>query len=91
MDFARRLFPELVKFRKPRYQEFADRWGFTLDVDQLFGKRDEDDPTPSPEGFLRLLHELATRQAEASEVARNNLKLYLKACRRRADERGHPI
>lgn len=91
MEFARKLFPELVKFRKPRYQEFADCWGFTLDVDQLFGKRDEDDPTPSPESFLRLVHEIAAQQAEVSEVARDNLNLYLKACRRRADERGTPI
>lgn len=90
MEFARKLFPELVKFRKPRYQDFADRWGFTLDVEHMFETREGDDPTPSPDAFLRLLHRLAMRQAEASEVARDNLKAYLEACRRRADDRGYP-
>lgn len=91
MEFARKLFPELVQFRRPRYQDFADRWGFTIDVAELFGHGERHDPTPSPEAFLKQLYDLAMRQAEASEVARDNLNLYLEACRRRADDRGHPM
>jgi hypothetical protein len=90
-EFARSLFPELVQFRKPRYQEFADRWGFTLDVADLFAGREGSDPTPSPAAFLRRLHEVATQAAETSEVARDNLNLYLDVCRRRADDRGLPV
>ncbi len=47
-DFVRWIFPRLFKSRIPRYEEIADKWGYTLDAREILSIRSEDD-------FLNLL------------------------------------
>jgi len=83
--FARKMFPLLLEDRKPRYESLAGNFGFTIDVDDLFG---ETGKVPGSDDFLWLLYGLITKQAEASEVAKANLERYFQVCRNRAETRG---
>jgi len=40
-DFVRWVFPLLLASRLPRYQDIADRFGYTIDTDRLYRVRDE--------------------------------------------------
>ncbi|MEX0695048.1 MAG: hypothetical protein WD075_11435 [Rhodospirillales bacterium] len=86
-EFAKRLFPLLLEDRKPRYEAFAARYGFSIDVDQLFaGGVDNGNPADS-EGFIRQLYDLIDEQAKTSKVAHANAERYLKVCKDRAARR----
>jgi shikimate kinase len=56
--FASWIFPELVKHRRPLYQQFADKYGYTISAHEAQQVKNEDD-------FLQLV-ELAIERAEAS-------------------------
>ncbi len=86
-DFARTLFPKLLDDRKPRYEEFAKRYGITVNVGDLFpnGKMHDGD------GLIDVLHNLLTTQAADNPVAAANADRYLKACVARARARGLTI
>tara|TARA_R110000787_G_scaffold285461_3_gene401173 strand:+ start:54881 stop:55831 length:951 start_codon:yes stop_codon:yes gene_type:complete len=86
-DFARTLFPKLLDDRKPRYEEFAKRYGITVNVGDLFpnGKMHDGD------GLIDVLHNLLTTQAADNPVAAANADRYLKACEARARARGLTI
>ena len=47
-EFVAWVFPELFRSRLPRYQAIADRYGYTVDANDVADVRDEDD-------FLRLV------------------------------------
>lgn len=91
-DFARRLFPLLLEDRKPRYETLARNFGFTIEVDELFGSPSnnggDNGKVPSSREFLRLIYDLVKARAEADEVAKANLERYLLVCRSRAKVRG---
>ena len=87
-DFARPLFPLLLADRKPRYEGFADRYGFAVEVDDLFGGNGESGEVPSSDAFLALLYDLLKRQSTDSEVARANAERYLQVCHKHAELRG---
>jgi shikimate kinase len=42
-EFVQWVFPELISFRKPRYERLADQYGHTVDAGKIFGLRDEAD------------------------------------------------
>lgn len=86
-DFARRLFPLLLEDRKPRYAALAQNFGFTIDVDDLFGGNGDNGKVPSTDEFLRLVYDLAIRQAADDAVAKANFERYLQVCSDRADAR----
>ena len=83
LEFARSLFPQLLEFRKPRYQALADKFGFTIDAAGLFDANIRDAPVPDAERFLRVLYESIVDQSAASEVKAANAELYLQACEER--------
>ncbi|MBO6520244.1 MAG: hypothetical protein JJ900_05055 [Rhodospirillales bacterium] len=87
-DFARRLFPLLLEDRKPRYEAFAAKYGFAVDVDDLFPGNGETGKAPTSDEFIRILYDLLGAQSAASEVANTNVSRYLKVCRERAERRG---
>ena len=87
-NFARKLFPLLLEDRKPRYETFAEKYGFSINVDSLFPENGESGATLDSEDFIRLLYDLLTEQSETSEVAHDNASRYLKVCRERAQMRG---
>lgn len=87
-EFARRLFPLLLEDRKPRYEAFAEKYGFSIDVDRLFPGNGENGMTLDSDAFIRLLYDLIGAQSEGSEVAQANASRYLKVCRERARNRG---
>jgi hypothetical protein len=90
-DFARKLFPLLLEDRKPRYETFAAKYGFSIDVDQLFaGGVDSGKPVDS-DGFIRQLYDLIDEQAKTSKVAHANAERYLKVCKDRATGRGKDV
>ncbi len=86
-DFARTLFPMLLDDRKPRYEDFAQRYGVTINVGDLFpnGKMQDGD------GLIDLLHALLLAHAADSPVAAANAERYLKACEARARARGMTV
>lgn len=90
-DFARRLFPLLLEDRKPRYERFAQLYGFTVDVDRLCGGNAESGTLPGNDAFLRLIYDLMEEQCRDSEVARINANHYLQVCQARADERAKTV
>lgn len=90
-SFARKLFPLLLDDRKPRYERFAERYGFAIDVDHLFPGGSNSGKAPNSQGFLRQLYDLLQNQAEASDVARTNAERYLNVCETRAKERAQNV
>jgi len=85
--FARRLFPLLLEDRKPRYAEFAKRYGFEIDVERLLGGNEINGKIPDPEKFIELIYNVLLEQRDRDEVAKTNAERYLSLCRTRAKER----
>ena len=86
-DFARPLFPQLLTFRKPRYAEMAERYGFTIRAKDLFSIDNEGKTVPDADTFLTRVYETIGKQASSSKIAADNLALYLNACDERANQR----
>ncbi len=86
--FTRSLFGPLLEDRKPRYEKFAANYGFSVDVDRLFGNGGADSPAPDSDTFLRTLYEVVADGAKASPLERDNASRYVQACRARAEARG---
>ncbi len=84
--FARPLFPELLEFRKPRYQLMASRFGVTVEAAELFGPNA--DATPSPDAFMAILHAAILREAASNPYGAETLARYLAACEARTAGRG---
>ena len=87
IEFAKPLFPELLAFRKPRYQQIARNFGFTIEAHDLFDAAQGEAAVSSADGFVEKLYILAMEQAERSEVAAGNLAAYIQACEKRRDDR----
>ncbi len=87
LAFARPLFPDLLEFRRPRYQALADNFGFTIHVNDLFQSDTGDLGVPDAEAFLSKLYKVVTEQARGSETASKNLRQYLDACGKRQQSR----
>lgn len=87
-DFARTLFPLLLADRKPRYEAFATNYGFSIDVDELFGGNANSGQAPNSDAFLELLYNLIKRQSAECEIARMNAERYFQVCQTRAKMRG---
>lgn len=89
IEFAKPLFPELLAFRKPRYWQIARDYGFTIEAHDLFDEAEGEGTVSGADGFLEKLYNLATEQAERSEVAAENLASYIQACEKRHAERNN--
>ncbi|MBT3558963.1 MAG: ATPase [Rhodospirillales bacterium] len=89
VDFAMPLFPELVAFRKPRYEKIAELYGYTIAARELFAVADNGGSVPGANDLLRSLYDVATAAAAKSDTARTNLAKYLHACEKRRDVRHH--
>ncbi|PIW26259.1 MAG: ATPase [Rhodospirillales bacterium CG15_BIG_FIL_POST_REV_8_21_14_020_66_15] len=90
-DFARKLFPDLVQDRKPRYQAMADRYGFTIDVAGLFADPPAGQLVPGADKILRRVLETIRARSMDNEVAAANARYYVNACRARAQRRARDI
>jgi len=86
-EFARPLFPRLLDFRKPRYTAIAERWGFTIGVNQLFDTVDTDATVPCADRFLENLYGAIEAEAQDSPASMEKLERYLNACRTRERQR----
>ena len=80
--FARPLFPELLEFRKPRYQGMASRFGVTMEAEELFGPNA--DQTPSPDAFIEMLHGALLRESQVNAHGPETMARYLAVCEARA-------
>ena len=87
-DFARGLFAPLLDDRKPRYAEMAARYGFTLDVAELFAPSSQGAGLPPADELLARVLAAIRREATQNEVAAANAKTYVNACLARARTRG---
>lgn len=88
IEFARPLFPDLLEFRRPRYQTFADNFGFTIPARRLFDIVDVKSRSVSADGFLDMLYDAISETIVCSSTASDNLARYIDACERRAARRG---
>lgn len=86
-EFARRLFPLLLEDRKPRYAEFAKRYGFEIEVERLLGGDAITGKIPDSEKFIELIYNVLLAQRDRDEVAKTNVDRYLSVCHMRAQER----
>lgn len=86
-EFARRLFPPLLEDRKPRYAEFAKRYGFEIEVERLLNGDAITGKVPDTEKFIALIYDVLLEQSDRDEVAKANADRYLSLCRTRAKER----
>ncbi len=84
-DFARPLFPELLKFRKPRYAAIADKYGFTIGVHDLF--HSDDNGVPDANGVLKNIFAAITRQIAGDKVREQRFERYLGICSKRQQSR----
>jgi len=87
LDFARPLFPRLLEFRKPRYAAIAERWGFTIGVNQLFDTGDTDATVPCADRFLENVYGAIEAEVPRSAASLEKLERYLNACRARESQR----
>ncbi len=87
LDFARPLFPQLLMFRKPRYTEMAERYGFTVHTKDLFHIDGDGRIIPDADTFLTRVYSAIAEQICTSKNAAANLTSYLKACKERANKR----
>ncbi len=83
VTFARPLFPELLTFRKPRYEEMAEKFGFVIEADQLFDEADSEDDNPVSGRFMEKLYEMIGTQVDGHSHASNNFAMYLESCEKR--------
>ena len=86
LAFARPLFPELLEFRKPRYQAMAENFGVTMEADELFGA--DGGLTPDPDRFIEALHAAVVREVDQNPRGAAIVQRYLDACGARAAIRG---
>tara|TARA_B100000513_G_scaffold192910_1_gene119691 strand:- start:459 stop:1436 length:978 start_codon:yes stop_codon:yes gene_type:complete len=86
-DFARKLFPQLLQSRKPRYAEMADKFGFTIDVADLFADPPAGQVVPEVDKILLRIFETIHAQSVDNPVAAANAKHYVNACLARAERR----
>lgn len=86
-EFARKLFPLLLEDRKPRYAEFANRYGFEIEVERLLGGDEITGKVPDSKTFIELIYNVLSEQHDRDEVAKTNAEHYLSICRTRAKER----
>lgn len=86
-DFARTLFPKLVADRKPRYEAFAEKYGFSVNAADLFDNQNEVTPVPTEDAFTARLFDIIRTSVNSSEVAKANAHLYIMACIDRAHAR----
>lgn len=84
IEFARPLFPDLLTFRRPRYQAFAESFGFTIPARRLFDIVDVKSREVSADGFLDMMYDAIAEAASASATANSNLERYITACEQRA-------
>ena len=82
--FAQHLFPLLLEDRKPRYERFAENYGFSIDAERLFGGDGDSGHVPDTDAFLKQLYELMSEKSAANTVASDNAHRYLKVCQERA-------
>lgn len=87
MTFARPLFPELLQFRRPRYEEIAKNFGFAIEADQLFDEADSDEEAPVSGRFMEKLYDRVVEQIKNNASATDNFELYLEACSKRQKSR----
>jgi len=83
VEFARPLFPELLDFRKPRYQKIADIFGFTMDVNDLFGDGYGNNTVIDSPVFLEKIYHIMNKDAHGSETAAKRARQYITACENR--------
>ena len=83
VEFARPLFPDLLAFRRPRYKQFADKFGFTLPARQIFDIVDVRSRDVSADGFLDQVYDAVVLAAKDREVPADNLARYVEICERR--------
>ncbi|MEK9671042.1 MAG: hypothetical protein VW268_00875 [Rhodospirillaceae bacterium] len=89
-DFARKLFPGLLKDRKPRYAAIAEKYGFAVNAADLFAAADGD-AVPGADAFLARIFEVIAAQAGENKVAAGNANAYVTSCLARAQARGMDI
>jgi hypothetical protein len=87
MTFARPLFPELLQFRKPRYEQIANNYGFTIEADQLFDTAHSDSSDPVSGRFMEKLYNMIVDQATQTPHMAENLAMYIQACEKRQSAR----
>jgi hypothetical protein len=85
LDFARPLFPELLKFRKPRYAAIAEKFGFTIDVHDLF--HTDHGAVLDAEQVLKNVFETLTRQIVGDTAREQRFERYLNICAERQKSR----
>lgn len=90
-DFARKLFPALLQDRKPRYALMAEKYGFTIDVADLFADPPRGRLVPDADKVLQRVLETMRAQAANNEVAAANAAHYVNACLARADRRAQDL
>lgn len=84
LEFARPLFPDLLDYRKPRYEGIAENFGFTIKLEDLYQSSSEENmDLPSSEEFLDNVFKVISAQSETSERSRNNFQIYLDSCEKR--------
>ncbi|MEQ8666156.1 MAG: hypothetical protein RIC16_10545 [Rhodospirillales bacterium] len=83
VKFARPLFPDLLAFRKPRYRQFAENFGFTIPARQIFDIVDVRSRNVDADAFLDQVYDAVTHAASASGDAADNLGRYVDICERR--------
>ncbi len=89
IEFARPLFPELLEFRKPRYESMAARFGVTIDAAELFGLNT--DTTPDPENFMEILYNALMREIKENPFGTETANRYITTCRTRLESRNRNI
>ncbi len=91
LDFARPLFPDLLEFRKPRYQAIAERQGFTIGVGDLFVTDASASAIPDADRFMKNIFDVITTEAQKSDAASARLDAYINTCHERADTRASAL
>jgi hypothetical protein len=88
LKFAGPMFPELIAFRRPRYERYAELYGFSLDASDLFKGIPAEDGGPGPDDFLRTIHDvLAADIASGRQGAAELTETYIRACEARREAR----
>ena len=90
-DFARKLFPDLLEDRKPRYARMAEKYGFTIDVADLFAGAPAGQVMPDTDTILSHILDTIRSQSADNEVATANANHYVNACLARAERRALDI
>ena len=86
-EFAQKQFPHLLNYRKPKYNNIGNKFGFKISVNDLFGDSKGKINIPNSNNFLKRVYNAIDFKLATSNSAADRFNRYLASCTERLNNR----